>query len=243
MRALTKKASLAACVKRISLTLVLLSSIITLGVPVGAADAPETAPAPAPQELKAITPQMDPSGVKKPLKPLQATLEMNEQLQKPKGKPLRATAQDNGGALRGGAQTGGGFLGKLRGGAKAATMDPLKTRANNTGFNVQATSSFGIIGVKFVLSLGKPPVINRVFPGTPAYTVGMQKDDAIVAVDGVPTFGLSKEEVYDLIIGSPGTKVNVSIMRSGDFRVITCTRMDINELTDPVVRRDYLMSM
>jgi hypothetical protein len=50
--------------------------------------------------------------------------------------------------------------------------------------------------------------------------------------------------VYDLIIGSPGTTVNISVMRaSGDFKVYTCTRMDINDLTDPLVRRDYLMSM
>jgi C-terminal processing protease CtpA/Prc len=71
----------------------------------------------------------------------------------------------------------------------------------------------------------------------------MQPGDAIVAVDGVPTYGLAKEEVYDLIIGSPRTKVNVSIMRSGDFKVYTCTRMDINDLTDPMVRRDYMMAM
>src|SRR5262249_17746109 len=99
------------------------------------------------------------------------------------------------------------------------------------------------IGVKFVLQLGKPPVINRVFAGTPAAQVGLVPEDVIVAVDGVPTAGLTKEEVYDLIIGSPGTRVNISISRGGDFQVVTCTRMDINELTDPVVRRDYMMSM
>jgi hypothetical protein len=190
-----------------------------------------------------VTPQLDPDAEKKPLKPLQAGLQINEQApQPPKGRELRATAADHGGTLKSGVK-GGGFLGKLRGGAKTATSEPLKTNANAGGFNVAATSGFGIIGVKFVLAIGKPPIVNRVFPGTPAYALGMQPGDAIVAVDGVPTYGLAKEEVYDLIIGSPGTKVNVSIMRSGDFKVYTCTRMDINDLTDPMVRRDYMMAM
>lgn len=237
MGSLTKGTALFACVKRVSVALVLLSSVISLNVPVGAADA---------QPLKAITPHMDPDADRKaePRKPFQIGVEHTEKAETPRGKPLKANAADSGGALRSGVQKDHrGLLGKLRGGAKTDNTR-LNARANNVApLQAQMQSSFGIIGVKFVLALGKPPVINRVFPGTPAYTVGLQKDDAIVAVDGVPTFGLSKEEVYDLIIGSPGTKVNVSIMRSGDFRVVTCTRMDINELTDPVVRRDYLMSM
>jgi hypothetical protein len=217
----------------------LLITLQYVACPVLAADA-EAQPA-----LKAITPQYDPEGDKKPVvrKPLQAGLQINEQAQQPKGKELRATAAEHGGTLKSGVK-GGGFLGKLRGGAKTADNDPLKGNANSPVLNSAATSGFGIIGVKFVLAIGKPPIINRVFPGTPAFSLGMAPGDAIVAVDGVPTYGLAKEEVYDLIIGSPGTKVNVSVMRTGgDFKVYTCTRMDINDLTDPLVRRDYLMSM
>jgi hypothetical protein len=194
--------------------------------------------------LKPITaaPSVDPNAEEKPRKALQGGLQMTESGQAPRGKSLKANTADSGGMLRSGVK-GGGFLGKLRGGAR--TAPPLQAKAQNSApLTSQATSGFGIIGVKFVLTVGRPPVINRVFPGTPAYVLGMQKDDAIVAVDGVPTYGLTKEEVYDLIIGSPGTTVNISVMRaSGDFKVYTCTRMDINDLTDPLVRRDYLMSM
>jgi len=237
MSAPTKTETFAAVLKRWGMAFVLFTTVLSTGCPVGAADA--AAPA-----LKAISPQIDPSADRKPeaRRPLQATVEMTEQYQKPKTRALRGT--QDGASLRSGAQADQrGFLGKLRGGSKTANIDTLKSRANNSGFNVAATAGFGIIGVKFILSLGRPPVINRVFPGTPAMVVGLQKDDAIVAVDGVPTYGLSKEEVYDLIIGSPGSKVSISIMRSGDFRVVSCVRMDINELTDPIVRRDYLMSM
>lgn len=119
----------------------------------------------------------------------------------------------------------------------------LKSRVRDNSFALESQSGFGIIGVKFVLALGKQPVINRVFPGTPAFSRGLRPNDIIVAVDGIPTMGLTKDEVYDLIIGSPGTPVTISVMRNGDFQVVTCTRMDINEITDPQVRRDYMMTM
>lgn len=223
-------------VKKVGTAFLLLCTVLTYAPAVGATDVAAG--------LKAITPQIDPSANKQPevRRPLQAGLSVTASPDKPKMKALKAGTDAGGGALKAGLKNEGWF-GKLRGGAKTANTQPLKTNAQNNAFNVAATSGVGIIGVKFVLSPGKPPIINRVFPGTPAMVVGMQKDDHIVAVDGVPTFGLSKEEVYDLIIGSPGTKVNVSIMHAGDFRVVNCTRMDINDLTDPVVRRDYLMSM
>ncbi|HEY9789247.1 MAG TPA: PDZ domain-containing protein [Candidatus Obscuribacterales bacterium] len=196
----------------------------------------DTAPA-----LKALpmAPQIDPTADQghKAQKPLQGTIQHNESAQAHPAAPRKA--------LKSGATAGNGFFGKgLRG--KMADTNPLNGRAADNGanpFNIQATSGFGIIGVKFVLAPGKPPIINRVFAGTPAAKVGMQANDAIVAVDGVPTFGLTKEEVYDLIIGSPGTTVSVSLMRGGDFRVVSCTRMDLNDIPDPIVRKDYLMAM
>src|SRR5205085_2294822 len=107
----------------------------------------------------------------KPSKPLQATVEHNEHYKQPRTKNM---------------------MGKLRGGAMTDSSSLLKSRLNtsNSGkFNVEATSSFGIIGVKFVISIGQPPLINRVFAGTPAAKVGLAQNDVIVAVDGVPTYG------------------------------------------------------
>ena len=86
------------------------------------------------------------------------------------------------------------------------------------------------------------PIINRVFPQTPAAATGVRQDDVIVAVDGVPTAGLSKEEVYDMIIGSPGTRVSLSLQHDDDYRVVNMTRMDLNDI-DPFIRREYLSMM
>lgn len=119
----------------------------------------------------------------------------------------------------------------------------LRGDARDQSLSGSAQSGIGIIGVKFVMSMGRPPVINRVFPLTPAFKVGLQNDDIIVAVDGIPTVGLSKEEVYDMIVGLPGTEVTLSIQRRGDYTSYKMLRMDLNDITDPYVRRDYLTHM
>lgn len=103
--------------------------------------------------------------------------------------------------------------------------------------------SIGIIGVKFLKMPNRPPVINRVFPGTPAWNAGLSVNDAIVAVDGVPTAGLSKDQCYDLIVGTPATPVTISILKRGGFEAKNLTRMDFNDIPDASVRRDYLMSL
>lgn len=135
--------------------------------------------------------------------------------------------------------------GRFMFGARKGQTDTLKAKVNESGgpMHAQAESSIGIIGVKFVATAGKPPVINEVFPNTPADKVGLRVYDVIVAVDGVPTSGLSKDEVFDLIVGTPGTQVSLSILRNGDYSAVTCTRMDINELIDPRIRRDYMIHM
>jgi C-terminal processing protease CtpA/Prc len=128
--------------------------------------------------------------------------------------------------------------------AKADKQRALEAQTrNNAPLNAQVASGIGIIGVKFVLAFGRPPVINRVFPGTPAAVVGLRNNDVIVAVDGIPTYGLTKEEVYQMIVGSPGTPVTVTVSRNGDYVPRTMNRMDFNDITDPIVRRDYLMSI
>jgi hypothetical protein len=103
--------------------------------------------------------------------------------------------------------------------------------------------SIGIIGIKFLKMGERPAMVNRVFPGTPAYKVGFSVDDAIVAVDGVPISGLNKDECYDLIVGTPNTPISVTLMHHGNFEVKNMMRMDFNEIPDPMVRRDYLHSL
>jgi len=116
----------------------------------------------------------------------------------------------------------------------------FNAQIDDTRLDAQAERSIGIIGVRFVSTNGYPPVINTVFPGTPAAGAGVAPNDLIVAVDGVPTSGLSRDECYDLIIGTPNTPVTLSLRRGHSFFVRTMNRMDLNEMTDPRVRHAYM---
>ncbi len=98
----------------------------------------------------------------------------------------------------------------------------------------------GIIGVKFATGFGRLPIVYEVFPGTPAAKAGMDVRDLIIAVDGIPTMGLTKDEIYNMIVGQPNTQVTISYRRKNNFQVCTLTRMDLNKLPDPMLRRDYL---
>jgi hypothetical protein len=183
--------------------------------------------------LKPDVPKLDSTVPKSPTM-LKGAVQHAESPDKPKAK------------LSGNANQAHSGLGKFKlfgGRAKSDMQKPLQARAKDNSLNSFVQSGIGIIGVKFVLALGRPPVINRVFPGTPAWSNGLLINDMIVAVDGVPTFGLSKEEVYNMIVGTPGTPVTVTVRRNGDFIPKTMTRMDFNDITDPAVRRDYIMSM
>lgn len=127
--------------------------------------------------------------------------------------------------------------------AKGGDSAMLKQNASQSALNAQIQEGVGIIGVKFLLPIGHMPIINRVFPGTPAWSMGLHPHDIIVAVDGVPTLGLSKEDVYGMIVGKPDTDVTISIRRGTDFIAKTMKRMDFNDIPDPAVRMDYLMSI
>lgn len=144
-------------------------------------------------------------------------------------------AQDS--KLKTGSAKTGGFLNMFKSRAK---LDKERAPIN---LNAQAQSGVGIIGVKFLIGFNLPPTINRVFPGTPAFNAGIRVNDIIVAVDGVPTSGLTKEEVYAMIVGLPETPVTISILRNGDFLPKTMKRMDFNDIPDPGVKADYLMSI
>ena len=125
----------------------------------------------------------------------------------------------------------------------APRRNQMKAQVKNSMLDAGALAGIGIIGVKFEMGVGRPPTIKTVFSGTPASDEGIHINDVIVAVDGIPTYGLSKEEVYDLIVGTPHTPVTLSLQRGGDFAVKKLMRMDFNEIPDPQVKADYLRSL
>ncbi len=165
-------------------------------------------------------------------------------LDKSRRSPLKGSVQHQE-ILKGKASgTEGSGTGQLDGSARQGQIDG---RAQKGGFrgrlsrsNVPDEMGLGIIGVKFVMAFGRTPIIYEVFPGTPAAEVGMRPRDIILAVDGIPTAGLNKNEVYNMIVGQPNTMVTISFKRRGDFQIRQIMRMDLNKIGDPLLRRDYL---
>lgn len=175
-------------------------------------------------ELKPDVPKLDKLPERAPLK---GGIEHNTKNQVEKKKKKKLQANLNQGML-GGQQNGS--LDNRR----------LNSSLDNTMLESQAERSFGVIGVRFVAMTGYPPVINTVFPNTPAAVVGIVPNDVILAVDGVPTSGLTRDECYDLIIGTPNTPVTLSLRRGNNFFSRTMNRIDVNELGDPRVKRAYM---
>ncbi len=181
--------------------------------------------------LKPDVPKMD-TPVEAPKKTLKGNIQHSHRQSEPGRKPLATGTNQSGTPL--------GTPGIGRFGAR---RNPMKAQAKNTTLDASAMAGIGIIGVKFEMIIGRPPTIKLVFSGTPASEEGIRPNDVIVAVDGIPTYGLTKEEVYDLIVGTPHTPVTLSLQRGGDFSVKRLTRMDFNEIPDPQVKADYLKSM
>jgi carboxyl-terminal processing protease len=59
------------------------------------------------------------------------------------------------------------------------------------------------------------PVVDRVFPNTPAEEAGVREGDRIVAVGATATQGLAIEKVSDMLRGEPGSTVDVTYARPG----------------------------
>lgn len=124
---------------------------------------------------------------------------------------------------------------------KSAQTERSRPQSNNRTINAQT----GIIGIKFSLGFGLPPIVMKVFKNTPAYLANIQIKDQIVSVNGVPTEGLSEEEIFTQIIGPPNSPVTLTIIRDNKPEQKSMRRMAVQELLriDPDTYQEYLMSL
>lgn len=104
---------------------------------------------------------------------------------------------------------------------------------------------FGGIGIEVGMEDGQLTVISPI-DDTPAARAGLQSRDVILRIDGTSTDRLSLQEAVTLMRGEPGSKVEITILRSGEQapRTMTLTRESIrtesvrSELLEP--RYGYL---
>jgi hypothetical protein len=101
--------------------------------------------------------------------------------------------------------------------------------------------SLGILGFKFEMLKGQRPRVKVVFPETPAAKF-LKPDDLIMFVAGTSTAELTKEEVYDLLVGDANTTVSVTVQRNGQLITSVLTRVAMGEFAKlhPEVWQQYL---
>ena len=107
-------------------------------------------------------------------------------------------------------------------------FDPRTYRA----FEQVTNPSFSGIGVTVRPEHGGGLAIESVIRGTPAAQAGLRPGDRIVAVDGRSLAGRSSSYAIGLIKGQPGTKVQLTVLRS---RRRLSERIERARVTQPVV--------
>lgn len=80
----------------------------------------------------------------------------------------------------------------------------------------QTKGRFGGIGVEITMEDGLIKVISPL-DDSPAFKAGIRAGDLIVRVGETPIYGMSIFKAVDLIKGDPGTKVDLTIRRLGEF--------------------------
>jgi carboxyl-terminal processing protease len=93
---------------------------------------------------------------------------------------------------------------------------------------IDTKGEFGGLGITITVREGFPTVISPI-EDTPAYRMGIQAGDRIIAIEGEPTEGWSSDEAVGKLRGAPGTQVNITLGRDAghdevDSLDVTITR-------------------
>jgi predicted metalloprotease with PDZ domain len=94
---------------------------------------------------------------------------------------------------------------------------------------LEAMPTPGVLGLDLAIRPKDYPVVKQVFAGLPAQQRGILPGDQILSVDGVSTWGESRERVDQQISDVPGTAVRFSIKRNGQVRQVVVTVVALSQ--------------
>ncbi len=100
------------------------------------------------------------------------------------------------------------------------------SRSQATQLRQELSPSYVGIGIEAALS--EPPVIDKVFSGSPADKAGLKSGDVIISVDGRDTAHMSPASVLSLIRGPVGSQVTVGVKQGQKRRTVTLRRRVID---------------
>lgn len=109
-------------------------------------------------------------------------------------------------------------------------LDPDQAKA----FKAALSGELIGLGVSLEFDNGEPVVVAPV-KDSPAEEAGIQAEDIIVEIDGIPTLGMSEAEVSQHLRGEEGDPVTLTIDRAGESDLIEVTvvrrRIDLDPVT------------
>jgi len=107
-------------------------------------------------------------------------------------------------------------------------LDPFSQFMDPTAHEMMKSETegkFGGVGIRIAIREGRLTVVTPL-PGTPAYELGILPGDIIMKIEGKDTKDITISQAVELLRGTPGTKVTISILREGvkDLIDFTITR-------------------
>ena len=98
------------------------------------------------------------------------------------------------------------------------SLDPHSSYLNEEDYkymNEQTSGKFGGSGIEITMENGLVKDITPI-DDTPAAKAGIQSGDYITDIDGQTVIGLTLNEVVSKLRGNPGTKIKITVRRSGE---------------------------
>lgn len=109
------------------------------------------------------------------------------------------------------------------------------TRRKDLNGNIKG--EFVGIGIVMEGEIGQGMSLQQILPSSPASEAGLKRGDFITAVDGTNCRFLSTEEAAELLTGPSGSRVNLTVQRTGRSEFdVTCTRRAVKVSSVSVAR-------
>ena len=121
--------------------------------------------------------------------------------------------------------------------AKSNEKVILKGNIREDISQVKPQTGIGVIGLRFIHQSGFPSYVEQVYPNSPASMAGIRPKDLIYSIDGVRTNNLNSDNVFELLSGTPGTRVRLNISRGQSIFYVELTREDLANFSSDIQNR------
>lgn len=113
----------------------------------------------------------------------------------------------------------------------------LKGNVSEDISKARPLTGIGVIGLRFIHQSGFPSYVEQVYPNSPASRAGIQVKDLIYTIDGIKTEKLKSDAVFEVLSGTPGSTVKISILRGRNMFNVELIREDLANLSSEIQNR------